>query len=168
MEQGKKKKKIESLLVCLRTASENIDQAYSVFVELEIENKKDHVRSLAKGSMAIRKIENHIFKIHPEFAPVVDIGEPDPELTEKQAGLVKLLSEKEIQEIDDFILSVVTSNFQKVAKIVGLTMIKSPFRIVGIPDIFYAQRVRKLVNDERLVSVGNLEYMRYSEVKLPD
>ena len=37
----------------------------------------------------------------------------------------------------------------------------------NIPDIYYAQRVRRLVAVGELESQGNLEYMRYSEVRLP-
>ena len=40
-------------------------------------------------------------------------------------------------------------------------------RVIGIPDVFYAQRVRKLVEDGHLEAQGNLAYMRYSEVRLP-
>ena len=40
-------------------------------------------------------------------------------------------------------------------------------RFPNIPDIYYAQRVRRLVAVGELESQGNLEYMRYSEVRLP-
>jgi hypothetical protein len=40
-------------------------------------------------------------------------------------------------------------------------------RFPNIPDIYYAQRLRRLVAVGELESQGNLEYMRYSEVRLP-
>jgi len=38
--------------------------------------------------------------------------------------------------------------------------------VPGIPDIYYANRVRALVEAGRLESQGNLDYMRFSEVRL--
>ena len=46
-------------------------------------------------------------------------------------------------------------------------MMEMQNRISGIPDIFYSQRVRHLVEEGKLESQGNLGYMRYSEVRLP-
>jgi hypothetical protein len=46
-------------------------------------------------------------------------------------------------------------------------MSKSPDRINGIPDIFYSQRIRELVEKKLLESQGDLQFMRYSEVRLP-
>ena len=40
-------------------------------------------------------------------------------------------------------------------------------RIPDVPDIYYAQRVRHLVEIGKLESQGDLHYMRYSEVRLP-
>lgn len=37
----------------------------------------------------------------------------------------------------------------------------------GLPDVFYAQRIKALVQRGALVSEGNLNYMSYSEVRLP-
>ena len=37
---------------------------------------------------------------------------------------------------------------------------------VDVPDGYYAQRVALLVDSGKLESQGNLEYMRFSEVRL--
>jgi len=37
----------------------------------------------------------------------------------------------------------------------------------GLPDLYYAQRVKSLVSRGLLIAEGNLDYMRYSEVRLP-
>jgi hypothetical protein len=39
--------------------------------------------------------------------------------------------------------------------------------IKNVPDIYYAQRIRVLVKEGKLIAQGNLKRMRYSEVKLP-
>jgi hypothetical protein len=42
----------------------------------------------------------------------------------------------------------------------------SKVRLPGIPDSFYAERVRLLVECGKLLAEGDLRFMRYSEVKL--
>ena len=51
--------------------------------------------------------------------------------------------------------------------LIGLTMMDPSLRVPGLPATFYAQRVRALVHRGLLVAEGNLDYMRYSEVRLP-
>ena len=41
-------------------------------------------------------------------------------------------------------------------------------RVPGLPDLYYAQRVRALVERGMLIGEGSLDYTRYSEVRLPD
>ena len=38
---------------------------------------------------------------------------------------------------------------------------------LGLPDIYYAQRVLSLVDAGRLEAQGDLKYLRFSEVRLP-
>jgi len=94
--------------------------------------------------------------------------EPDPPLTEEQQARVDQLTAEELQMIDDALIADACSQFRKVARIVGTAMMATEDSIKHIPDLFYAARVRKLVEEGRLVSEGNLEYMRFSEVKLPE
>jgi len=94
--------------------------------------------------------------------------EPDPPLTEEQQARMDQLTAEELQMIDDALIADACSQFRKVARIVGTAMMATEDSIKHIPDLFYASRVRKLVEEGRLVSEGNLEYMRFSEVKLPE
>jgi hypothetical protein len=88
-------------------------------------------------------------------------------LTEEQLALVNKLSEIDIKRIDKILLSNACQYWRKVARVVGTTMMEMQDRISGIPDIYYAQRVRHLVKEGKLESQGNLAYMRYSEVRYP-
>lgn len=90
----------------------------------------------------------------------------DPDLTPEQKVKVNLLSEAQIEEIDKAIISAASNQWQKVAKIVGMTMNNLPSKVKGIPDLYYAQRVRKLVADGIFESQGDLSFMRYSEIRL--
>jgi hypothetical protein len=96
-----------------------------------------------------------------------EIPKPDPPLTPEEQAKVAQLSEAEIRAIDEALLSNASHRWRKVAMVVGATMVRLPIRASGISDVFYAQRVRKLVEDGRLESQGNLAYMRFSEVRLP-
>jgi len=88
-------------------------------------------------------------------------------LSEKQRTRVAGLSAAEISAIDSVLLSQCDHHFRKVAYVVGTAMSRQLSRIEGVPDIYYAQRVRALVAGGLLESVGNLAYMRYSEVRVP-
>jgi hypothetical protein len=92
---------------------------------------------------------------------------PDPPLTSEQRAIVDSLDDEFLKRVDETLLSHAKKRERKVAMIVGLAMSSSEIRISGLPDIFYAQRVKKLVEAGKLVSEGNLDYMRYSEVRLP-
>ena len=92
---------------------------------------------------------------------------PDPELTPEQKELVSTLSQKDIELIDKALLSNSCKFWRKVARIVGATMSEIPHRVEGIPDVFYASRIQFLVQEGKLKSQGDLNKMRFCEVKLP-
>ena len=92
---------------------------------------------------------------------------PDPPLTPEQAMRVSRLKQPDLWEIDRILLAHSTTTWRKVARIVGTTIGELSERFPGIPDVYYAQRVRRLVAVGELESQGNLEYMRFSEVRLP-
>jgi Protein of unknown function len=92
---------------------------------------------------------------------------PDPPLTREEQALVGQLTEQEIQEIDEALLSNACERWRKVSAVVGFTMSSLPNRRRGIPDVFYAQRIQQLVRAGRLEADGNLAYMNFSEVRLP-
>ena len=96
-----------------------------------------------------------------------EIPTPDPHLAAEEAALVAQLSELQVAAIDSALMSHATQRWRKVAMLVGLAMSSISNRVRGIPDVFYAQRVRKLVADGQLEAEGNLEFMRFSEVRLP-
>ena len=96
-----------------------------------------------------------------------EIQTPDPPLSPEELALVAQLTESQVAAIDAALMSHATKHWRKVAMLVGLAMSEIPERKRGIPDLYYAQRIRHLVANGRLESDGNLEYMRFSEVRLP-
>ena len=90
---------------------------------------------------------------------------PDPDLTPDQMELVAKLTKAMINDIDDALLSNTSNMWRKVARVVGTTMSDFEPRIKGIPDVYYAGRIRALVEKGLLESQGDLKRMRYSEIR---
>jgi hypothetical protein len=90
----------------------------------------------------------------------------DSDLTSEQLRAVALLTATEIDEIDSALLSNVPDRWRKVAFVIGKTMsAHKRRRELRIPDGYYAERVRGLVERGLVESVGNLRRMRFSEIR---
>ena len=88
-------------------------------------------------------------------------------LTPEQELRVARLTEEQIAEIDDALLLNTTNRFRKAAMVIAMAMGNLEARSIRIPDLFYLSRLQKLVEKGLIESVGDLDYMRLSEVKLP-
>jgi hypothetical protein len=91
---------------------------------------------------------------------------PDPPLDVEQSLRVSKLTQDDLWDIDRELLAQSARSWRKVARIVGQTIDKLSTRIPDVPDVYYAQRVRHLVEIGKLESQGDLHYMRHSEVRL--
>lgn len=92
---------------------------------------------------------------------------PDPPLTGEQLAVVEALSDEQIVEMDKALLANCRKRWRKVAGVVAFTMTdENMTRLEGVPDVYYAQRIRILVERGVLEYSGDLRYMRYSEVRL--
>ncbi|TXM68158.1 MULTISPECIES: DUF3658 domain-containing protein [Methylobacterium] len=67
--------------------------------------------------------------------------------------------------IDDEIMRAAKERWQKVAMITAIIIHANPRR--GIKDTAIAERIKLLVSLGKLEAQGNLDRMRYSEVRLP-
>jgi hypothetical protein len=92
---------------------------------------------------------------------------PDGPMSAEQQAVASSLAPEFVAKVDAALMSHAKRSTRKVAMIVGMAMMDSSVRVAGLPDLFYRDRVRVLVNKGLLVAEGNLEYMRYSEVRLP-
>jgi len=88
-------------------------------------------------------------------------------LTEEDEELVSLLGAPDLEVIDTALLAECASSWRKVARVVGTTMRKLQEDFPNLSDSYYALRVAELVASGCLESQGNLDYMRFSEVRLP-
>jgi hypothetical protein len=92
---------------------------------------------------------------------------PDPPMSAEEAAVAVSLTAEFIERIDAELLSHARQSPRKVAMIVSMAMRNESIRVPGLSDLYYAQRVRALVEKGALISEGNLDFMRYSEVRLP-
>jgi hypothetical protein len=160
----------QSLVKLTNEAIEKLDLAMSELFKISQSDRyeKYHIGTLRRSIGLIREFQKPIFERYPELRPPLPGDDaPDPPLTKEQVALVKKLNETDIKRIDKALLSNACEFWRKVAHVVGTTMMELPERVKGIPDIYYAQRIRHLVEEGKLESQGNLAYMRYSEVRLP-
>jgi hypothetical protein len=91
----------------------------------------------------------------------------DLPLSPEEAAIYANLSEADLREIDAVILEDCVRYGRKIARVVGRTFMHAKFKDRDIPVSCFAQRVVELVNQGKLLAEGNLNYMRYSEVRLP-
>lgn len=92
---------------------------------------------------------------------------PDPPMNDEEASIAASLSVETVAKIDAELLSHARRHARKVAMLVGSAMMNPELRVPGLPDLFYAGRVRALVAEGKLLAEGNLDFMRFSEVRLP-
>lgn len=96
-----------------------------------------------------------------------DDTEPDHPLTAEQEAQASLLTAADIERIDKHLLSETSHSWGKVARVVGQTMQALHDEFPGIPDVFYSRRIKHLVKSGVLEAAGNLDRMRFSEVRIP-
>jgi hypothetical protein len=94
-----------------------------------------------------------------------EIPVPNPPLSPREAALFAQLSAKDMEVIDEAVLSCVCDHWRKVAMVVSLSMERLGDQYPDFTDVFYAERVRALADSGRIEARGNLSYMRFSEVR---
>ena len=102
----------------------------------------------------------------PAEEHVPDVPMNDGRLRGGERARVDKLSSDQLRRIDDAIIANASTQWRKVARVIAGAM-EANESIKHVPDIFYAERVEKLVDDKRLESKGDLNKMRFSEVRLP-
>lgn len=96
-----------------------------------------------------------------------DENEFDRPMSAAHRERVSRLTPEEVAQIDAALLSAAGARFQKVAMVVASAMIKLETSTRRVPDLFYSERVRHLVETGVLESVGDLRRMCFSEVRVP-
>jgi hypothetical protein len=158
-------KDLEQLHDLLNDAVRSLSMAVDVVDGLELDDRKQAVKSIGNAIGAVWYALTFLPPDPRRCDEECEPGEPDPHLTAEQQAQVDLLTEDQRAAIDDALISACSFKLRKVAMVVATAM--TSLGVDGIPDMYFAQRIRNLVTQCRLESVGNLEYMRHSEVRLP-
>ncbi|MFM0555228.1 DUF3658 domain-containing protein [Paraburkholderia sediminicola] len=104
-----------------------------------------------------------------EYPDNYDPTGDNPSLTAAQEEAVSRLTAVDLRAIDAAILANVVDDWRKVARVAGTAMnVYADQKLYpGLGDVFYAQRIKLMVEKGLLESVGNLNRMGYSEIRLP-
>jgi len=81
--------------------------------------------------------------------------------------LIEELTVDQLRGIDAALMSLATAKPRKVAAMIGRTMGDSPAHVTGLPDYFYLERVRLLVESGELRALGDVDDLLRCEVLLP-
>jgi uncharacterized protein (DUF4213/DUF364 family) len=63
-------------------------------------------------------------------------------------------------------MSYVSDQYKKVAFVIGQTMLELGGEFPALPDMFYASRIKHLATTGVIEAAGNLDRIRFSEVRL--
>jgi hypothetical protein len=88
------------------------------------------------------------------------------QLTPEELSEIEKLSEEQIQDIDEALLSKVFPEWRKVAMVLALAMHSLPEWADGLPIVYFVRRLQTLVEEGALECQGNIASMRTSEVRL--
>jgi hypothetical protein len=129
-----------------------LDDEIECFAE---EGRRRHVENSRRAA-----IEQPREVVPDDSAP--DLLSPDSHLAR-----IGALAPSDLEDIDCALKAAASEHFQKVRFLVAMATAKMSERLPPIPDVFYAQRVIRLVGLGQLEAQGDLERMRHGEVRLP-
>lgn len=91
---------------------------------------------------------------------------PDRSLTAAEELAVARLTPQDLAGIDTALLALAGDRWRKVALLVRHALHRCAASQPELPDVYYARRIRELVDAGTLEAHGNLERMRFSEVRI--
>ena len=91
--------------------------------------------------------------------------EPDPQPNTDQLKAIEKLSKQDTDAIDQMLLEQTGKEWRKIAIVVATVITDPQNNYAGIPDLYFAQRIRIMVEAGVLEAQGYLASMRYSEAR---
>lgn len=134
----------------LEVATVWIDEAAELAARLDGERRGEVIRQLGTALGSIIQAKSII---GVEDETIEEFPEPDGPMSPEQQARVDQLTAEEIHDIDEALLANCSHQFRKIAMVVGTAM-DAPHHKPGIPDLFYAERIRHLIATGRLESQG--------------
>ena len=155
----------------INTLTENALKNIDIIMQKILVSKENmelySIGTIGRAKALLREFQEPIFDRNPKLKPSL------PEdynryrtMSKEEQSFCEYLSDEKLKEIDEALLSHITNRFSKVAMIIGTIIKNNNIHIKGIPDIFYLERICLLVDEGLLEAKGNLNNMRFSEVRL--
>ena len=159
----------ETLYKAYEGALEVLSEAESVLWNLpETPEREDYIRAHSGAVITIlSKLRAPLVIQFRDLDTERPEGPPDTELDEDEQAIVAALTEEQVAVIDSRLMAECVTSWRKVARVAIPIVLEPPEGMAELPDGYLAQRVQVLVASGRLESQGNLDYMRFSEVRLP-
>ena len=155
------------LTACEKTIASLTEVEHAVHRISDEEERRRLLRALSDViADVLMSIRAPVVRQYPDLEPPAVLGQPDTNLSEEDQKLASGLTPADLELIDATLLSECAPSWRKVARVVGTAMNSLQHQFPGIPDGYYAQRVVLLVSSGSLESQGNLNYMRFSEIRL--
>jgi len=102
-------------------------------------------------------------------APTEDESDPeDQPMKREDYGIIDLLTPEMLHGIDTAMIGFLSSRPRKVNAVVRYMLEESSADIAGLPDWFYMDRIRELIEDRVLVVVAEGEDQRFHVVAAAD
>ena len=153
---------------CEKTLASLTEAEHAIHRITDQEERKRLLHALTLAIVEVlSSVRGPVVLQFPELEPPAALGEPDTVLSDEDKEVVALLGATDRDAIDNALLFECAPSWRKVARVVGTAMRSLQDTHPAVPVGYFAQRVAHLVDSGRLESDGNLEYMRYSEVRLP-
>lgn len=96
-----------------------------------------------------------------------EVPSPNPPLSESERSASEKLSDAELREIDEAILSESSDRWLKIARVVGDVQRRLRNVFPELSYLFYSERLICLIEKGELEVQGNPIFIRFSEVRRP-
>ena len=152
---------------CEKTLASLTEAEHAIHRIADEEERKRLLRALSEViAEVLMSLRAPVVRQHPALEPPPVLGQPDTDLSEEEEELVSRLKGEDSALIDKALLSASAQSWRKVARVVGTALNSLQDQLPDVPVGYYARRIAFLVSSGSLESQGNLEYMRFSEVRL--
>jgi hypothetical protein len=89
----------------------------------------------------------------------------DAPISQESHAVISGLTQMQLEAIDLALFSQISGEWRKIARVVGGAMLSDIDRVRGIPDLYYAERLRAMIKLNKLQAQGDLTSMRHGEVR---
>lgn len=158
----------EALYQAYERALGALSEAEALLWKLPDEPERDrllHAHSAVTLDM-LSKLRAPLILQFPELDTDGPEGLPDTLLEPDEQDTVSRLTAAQTREVDESLLAACAPSWKKVANVVGKVSTHGAKQFADIPCGYFVQRVKALVEAGQLESQGDLDHMRYSEVRL--